>query len=45
MRRLTVTAWLAGLLLGLLSGSGQLQNQQEQKLAATSHAQAIGGSC
>jgi hypothetical protein len=44
MRRLIVTAWLAAL-LGLLSGSGQLQNQQKQKPAATSQAQAIGGSC
>ena len=28
--------------LGLLPGSGQLQNQQKQKPAATSQAQAIG---
>jgi hypothetical protein len=40
MQRLIVTARLAALLL--LSGGGQLQNQQEQKLAPTSQAQAIG---
>jgi len=45
MRRLIVTVWLAALLLGLLSGSGQLENQQKQKPAATSQAHAIGGSC
>ncbi|HKV63372.1 MAG TPA: hypothetical protein VJO16_15780 [Candidatus Acidoferrum sp.] len=44
MRRLIVTAWVAAQLLGRELGSGQPQNQQEQKTAATSQAQAIGDS-